>query len=78
MGGMDELADIVYATTLNEDKLEEYENTITSMMNDGVEGVFLGDVADKLDVSQTLLRGIIRRSAVLVIKGFKIEKVSDA
>ncbi len=78
MGGMDELADIVYATTLNEDKLEEYENTITSMMNDGVEGVFLGDVADKLAVSQTLLRGIIRRSAVLVIKGFKIEKVSDA
>ncbi|MCL4331902.1 MAG: ArsR family transcriptional regulator [Candidatus Thermoplasmatota archaeon] len=76
MGGMDELADIVFATTLTEDKLEEYENRIIDMIAES-EGVFVGEVAESLDISQTLLRGIIRRSALLQIKGYKIEKVSD-
>ncbi|HLH85990.1 MAG TPA: ArsR family transcriptional regulator [Thermoplasmataceae archaeon] len=39
------------------------------------EGVFIGDVAEALDMSQTLLRGIIKRSNVLQIKGFKITSV---
>ncbi|MCL4329210.1 MAG: ArsR family transcriptional regulator [Candidatus Thermoplasmatota archaeon] len=77
MGGMDELADIVYATTLTDEKLQEYEEKILGMPG-GSDGVFVGDAADSLSISQTLLRGIIRRSAVLQIKGYKIEKVTDA
>ncbi|MDS0257341.1 ArsR family transcriptional regulator [Thermoplasmatales archaeon AK] len=74
VGSMTELADIVYATTLTDAKLSEYENRILKMITDP-EGVFIGDVAEALDMSQTLLRGIIKRSNVLQIKGFKITSV---
>ena len=76
MGTMSELSDIIYATTLSDEKLEEYENSITGMMSN--EGVFVGDAAEKLGISQILLKGIVRRSNVLQIKGYKIERVLDA
>jgi predicted DNA-binding ArsR family transcriptional regulator len=76
LGTMSELADIVYATTLSEEKLMEYEDKIFNMITDS-EGVFLGDVAETLDVSQALLRGIVKRSNLLQIKGYKIAKVND-
>jgi predicted DNA-binding ArsR family transcriptional regulator len=74
MGSMTELADIIYATTLNEEKLQKYEDELIEMMTDN-EGVFLGEAAEKLGISQTFLRGIVKRSGVLQIKGFKIDKV---
>jgi predicted DNA-binding ArsR family transcriptional regulator len=77
IGGMEELADIIYATTMSEKKLEEYETEIKKMIVPG-EGVFLGDVTDKLQFSQTLLRGLIRRSSSLTIKGYKIDLVEEA
>ena len=76
IGGMEELADIIYATTMSEKKLEEYEAEIKKMIVPG-EGVFLGDVTDKLRFSQTLLRGLIRRSSSLTIKGYKIDLVQE-
>lgn len=75
IGSMSELADIIFATTLSDEKLGNYEDRIIGMMPD-TEGVFIGDAAESLDISQTLLRGIIKRSNVLQIKGYKIEKVS--
>lgn len=76
LGTMSELADIIYATTLSEEKLLDYEDKIVNMISDN-EGVFLGDVAETLDVSQALLRGIVKRSNVLQIKGYKITHVTD-
>lgn len=76
MGTLEELADIIYAATISDDNLEEYENRIIDMTQPG-EGVFIGDVSEKLEISQTLLRGIIKRSSVLHIKGYKIERVDD-
>ncbi|MHB1492266.1 MAG: ArsR family transcriptional regulator [Thermoplasmataceae archaeon] len=74
MGTMSELADIIYATTISESKLNEYEEKIVAMMKDN-EGVFLGDAATNLDISQTLLRGLVKRSSLMQIKGYKIERV---
>ena len=76
MGTMTELADIIYATTLSDPQLEVYEKEIEGMMTSG-EGVFLGEVSEKLGVSQTLLKGLVKRSRNLQIKGFKIEKVIE-
>ncbi len=75
LGSMSELADIIYATTLTEKQLMEYESRIEAMITDP-EGVFIGDVSEKLDISQALLRGIVKRSSILQIKGYKIAKVS--
>lgn len=76
LGSMEELADIIYATTVTENRLEQYESEIKSMIKPG-EGVFIGDVAEKLSISQTLLRGLIRRSSNLTIKGYKIDLVDE-
>ena len=73
---MSELADIIYATTLTDEQLMDFESKIQNMITDS-EGVFLGDVAESLDVSQALLRGIVKRSNVLQIKGYKIANVND-
>ena len=75
LGSMGDLADIIYATTLTDEQLTVYEDKIRDMIKDP-EGVFLGDAADALDVSQTLLRGIVKRSNILQIKGFKIAIVN--
>ncbi|HKJ96860.1 MAG TPA: ArsR family transcriptional regulator, partial [Thermoplasmataceae archaeon] len=65
----------IYATTLKEEQLVDYEGQIKEMMG-AEKGVFVGDVAEKLSISQTLLRGIVKRSNILQIKGYKIELVS--
>ena len=75
LGSMSELADIINATTLTEKQLIDYEAQIGSMI-DTSDGIFIGDVSEKLDISQALLRGIVKRSSVLQIKGYKIAKVS--
>ncbi|MCL4307735.1 MAG: ArsR family transcriptional regulator [Candidatus Thermoplasmatota archaeon] len=75
LGSMSDLADIIYATTLTDQQLMEYEDKIVDMIIDP-EGVFIGDVSEKLNISQALLRGIVKRSSMLQIKGYKIAKVS--
>ena len=75
LGSMRDLADIIYATTLTDQQLMEYEDKIVDMIIDP-EGVFIGDVSEKLNISQALLRGIVKRSSMLQIKGYKIAKVS--
>ena len=75
LGSMSDLADIIYATTLTDQQLMEYEDKIMEMIADP-EGVFIGDVSEKLNISQALLRGIVKRSSMLQIKGYKIAKVS--
>jgi predicted DNA-binding ArsR family transcriptional regulator len=75
LGSMSDLADIIYATTLTDQQLMEYEDRIMEMITDP-EGVFIGDVSEKLNISQALLRGIVKRSSMLQIKGYKIAKVS--
>lgn len=76
MGTMSELADIIFATNLSDEKLAEYEDELIKLMGDNA-GVFLGEASEKLDISQTFLRGIVKRSTILQIKGFKIEKVTS-
>ncbi len=71
IGSMADLADIIYATTLSDEQLEEYEKNIKNMMVDG--GVFIGTVSETLKISQTLLKGIVNRSSLLYIKGYRIE-----
>ncbi|MEM0139417.1 MAG: ArsR family transcriptional regulator [Ferroplasma sp.] len=71
IGSMADLSDIIFATTLSDEQLEEYEEKIKALMVDG--GVFIGDVSENLKISQALLKGIINRSSVLVLKGYRIE-----
>ncbi len=72
MGSLNELADVIYAATLSDEDLQKYEEKIRAMMK-GNEGVFIGDISESLNISQTLIKGIVKRSSILEIKGYKIE-----
>ncbi|MCK4444750.1 MAG: ArsR family transcriptional regulator, partial [Thermoplasmata archaeon] len=39
------------------------------------DGRFVGDVAEKLKVTQTMLKGLIKRSARLEYRGHRIERL---
>jgi len=66
-----EISDIIYVATMNEDEIKKYEKVIKSMIKED-EGVFFGDVVESLKVSEIFLRGIIKRSPNLEIKGHRI------
>ncbi len=72
IGSLNELADVIYAATLSDEDLQKYEEKIRAMMK-GNEGVFIGDISESLNISQTLIKGIVKRSSILEIKGYKIE-----
>ncbi|MGP6220858.1 ArsR family transcriptional regulator [Caldiplasma sukawensis] len=74
MGSMNELSDIIYATVISDEEIGKYEEKIIEMMKDN-DSIFIGEVSEALNISQTLIKGIIKRSSILQIKGFKIEKV---
>ena len=50
---MADLSDKIFATTLNDEQLQSYEEKIIAMMANG--GVFVGDVADSLKISERQL-----------------------
>ncbi|MGC8662793.1 MAG: ArsR family transcriptional regulator [Thermoplasmata archaeon] len=69
-----ELPDIIYIATMNDREIKKYEEKILKIMGDQ-KSVFIGDVQTALNVSLTFLKGIIKRSSILDIKGHNIEKV---
>lgn len=77
LGNLSDLADIIYATTMPEEELAKFEKKVESMIGNS-DGVFIGDAAEALSMSQTLIRGLVRRSSVLQIKGYKITTINGA
>ena len=69
-----DIGDILYASTLNEKILREYEDKIKILMGDG-RSVFIGEVIESLGVSQLFLKSIVKRSNNLEIKGQRVELV---
>lgn len=69
---INEMSDVLAAAVMPEERYVEIENRILEEVGD--EGKFAGDIAQELDLSQTLLRGLIKRSSKLEFKGQRIEK----
>lgn len=67
-----ELGDVIYASTLSDKTLKEYEDKILEIIGNNKAGVFIGDLIRELSISQTLLKSIIKRSSKLDIKGHNI------
>ena len=66
-----ESAEILRVVTMSNTELKRWENKILKLMNG--ESVFIGYLVEKLGISQIMLRGIIRRSDKLEIKGMRVE-----
>ena len=67
-----EAAEIIYIITMSEREFKKWENRIIKLI--GPEGsMFIGDLVEKLGVSQIVLRGLVKRSTKLEIKGMRVE-----
>ena len=58
-----------------EKDFKKIEKIILDMI--GEEGMFAGDVADELKVSQTMLKSLVKRSAKFDYRGHRIEPHED-
>ncbi len=57
---------------MSEEEFKVMEEKILELAEE--KGKFVGDIATALNISQTMLRGIIRRSTKLDYRGHKVER----
>ena len=69
-----EAAEIIRVITMSEEEFEEWEQRIMEIIGDG-KSVFLGYLVEKLGISQIMLRGLVKRSTRLDIKGMRVEVI---
>ena len=72
---MYEISDVLAAAMMNEEEYGEIEAKILAEV--GKEGVFSGDVAEKLGLTSTMLKSLVRRSVKMDFHGHRIEPISD-
>jgi len=70
-----EISDILYAAIMPEREYGKLEGKVFEMV--GTDGRFAGDVADVLQVSQTLLKALVKRSTRLDFRGHRIMRFED-
>ncbi|MFQ5909865.1 MAG: ArsR family transcriptional regulator [Thermoplasmata archaeon] len=70
---VNEMCDILAAVVMPENEYRKIEEKILKEVDK--DGKFSGDIADDLGVSQTMLKGLIKRSAKLEYKGHRIKKL---
>ncbi len=66
-----EISDVIAAAGMTEKDFKKVEKVILEMI--GEEGMFAGDVAEELKVSQTMLKSLVKRSAKFDYRGHRIE-----
>ncbi len=68
-----DMPEIIYASTMPDEKVKEYEKKILEILGSR-KSVYIGDVQNALNISMILLKGIVKRSESLEIKGHNIER----
>ena len=66
-----EISDIIAAAGIPDKDFKKIEDKIMKMV--GKEGMFSSDVAEELEVSATMLKALVKRSAKLDYRGHRIE-----
>lgn len=70
-----EISDVLYVAMMPEKDYGKIEKQIFDMIED--EGKFAGDVADNLQVSQTMLKALVKRSTRLDFRGHRIMRFEE-
>jgi predicted DNA-binding ArsR family transcriptional regulator len=66
-----EISDVLAAAGMPDKDYKKIEAKILKMI--GTEGMFAGDVAEELKISQTMLKSLVKRSAKFDYRGHRIE-----
>ncbi len=69
----EETADVIYVASLSDDEIEKFSKKIEELMSTGIQ--YIAEIQEKLNVTSTFLRVMIKRSKTLTIKGMKVERI---
>lgn len=70
-----EISDVLSVAMMDEKEFEEMEKKILEEV--GPDGRYAGDVAEKLGITSTMLRSLVRRSTKLDFRGHRIERLKS-
>ncbi len=70
---VEEISDILAVAVMTDKRFKEVEGKILAAVAD--KGKFAGDIAEELDLSSTMLKGLVKRSSQLDFKGHSIERI---
>ena len=68
-----EISDILSAAMIPEANFDEFEKTLSEMV--GKDGVYVGDVLEKMGLTMTMLKGLVKRSSQFEYRGHRIERL---
>lgn len=67
-----EISDVLQVAMMSEDDYRQLEGKILEAV--GKQGKFAGDLAEELDMSQIMLKSVIKRSTRLDFRGHRVER----
>ncbi len=67
-----EISDVLQVAMMSEDDYRQLEGRILEAV--GKQGKFAGDLAEELDMSQVMLKSVIKRSSRLDFRGHRVER----
>ncbi len=67
-----EAAEVIRVITMSDEEFHDWEEKIIETIGPE-KAIFLGDLVERLGISQIMLRGLIRRSTRIEIKGMRVE-----
>jgi predicted DNA-binding ArsR family transcriptional regulator len=70
-----EISDVLAVAVMSETQFKKLEKEIHDSV--GPEGKFVGDIAEDLKVSPTMLKSLIKRSAKLEYRGHRVERLEE-
>ncbi|MDD1771075.1 MAG: ArsR family transcriptional regulator [Methanomassiliicoccales archaeon] len=70
-----EISDVLSAAMMPEKEFASLERKILTLV--GTEGKFSGDVAEKLGITATMLKSLVKRSLKLDFRGHRIERLKE-
>lgn len=70
-----EISDVLAVAVMSEKEFKKNEKTIYDLV--GMEGKFVGDIAEEMKLSPTMLKSLIKRSAKLEYRGHRVERLSE-
>ncbi len=71
-----EISDVLYAAMLDEDEFEDLEEQVIESVEGGEN--FANDISQKVGISPTTLKSLVKRSVQLNYKGHRIEKIKSS
>ena len=72
---INEISDVLAIAMMPEDRYKKIEERLNKMVGD--QGMFAGDVADELKVTQTTLKALVKRSGRLDFRGHRIIRFEE-